>query len=45
MQKKLYTALAGRYKSTDAADLKTVGVISGRCNIASSPVGLDWIDL
>src|SRR6266849_4460058 len=27
------------------SELKTVGVISGRCNIASSPVGLNWIDL
>src|SRR5258707_10232394 len=27
------------------SDLKTVGVISGRCDIASSLVGLDWIDL
>src|SRR5215469_5882776 len=36
------TRLVYHYQSSD---LKAVGVISGRCNFASSPVGLDWIDL
>src|SRR5437660_1139239 len=41
--KKCYNGLqVGYYQNSD---LNAVGVISGRCNFASSLFGLDWVDL
>src|SRR6266436_56225 len=43
--KKCYTERPAWYIITKNTDLKAVAVISGRCNLASSLFGLDWIDL